>query len=58
MCASKNFNSFSLTKSTTEFECELRFCDEVYLYIPKFYKTEIFKRFYSMHFYLDLLLIK
>ena len=22
------------------------------------YKTEIFKRFYSMHFYLDLLLIK
>ena len=33
-CPSKNFNSFSLTKSTTEFECELRYCDEVYLYIP------------------------
>ena len=31
-CASKKFDSFSLTKSTTEFECELRYCDEVYLY--------------------------
>ena len=35
-CASKNFNSFSLTKTTTECECELRYCDEVYLYIPNF----------------------
>ena len=35
-CSAKNFNSFSLTKSTTEFECELRYCDEVYLYIPNF----------------------
>ena len=25
-CASKKFDSFSLTKSTTEFECELRYC--------------------------------
>ena len=33
---SKNFNSFSLTKSTTEFKYELRYCDEVYLYIPNF----------------------
>ena len=57
-CASKNFNSFSLAKSTTEFECELRYCDDVYLYIPKSYKTELFKSFYSMCFNLDLLLIK
>ena len=35
-CASKNFYSFGLTKSTTEFECELRYCDEVYMYIPNF----------------------
>ena len=35
-CSSKKFNSFSLTKSTTEFESELRSCDEVYLYIPSF----------------------
>ena len=34
--ASKNFNSFSLTKSTTECECELRYSGEVYLYIPNF----------------------
>ena len=32
-CASKNFNSFNPTKSTTEFECELRYCDEIDLYI-------------------------
>ena len=35
-CSSTNFNSFSLTKSTTEYECELRYCDEVYLYMPNF----------------------
>ena len=35
-CSSKNFDSFSITKSTTEFECELRYCDKVYLYIPNF----------------------
>ena len=35
-CSSINFISFSLTKSTTEFECELRYCDEVYLHIPNF----------------------
>ena len=35
-CVSKNFISFSLTKSTIEFECELRYCDEIYLYIPIF----------------------
>ena len=29
----KNFNSFRFTKSITEFECELRYCDEIYLYI-------------------------
>ena len=34
--AHKNFDSFSLTKSTTEFECEQRYCDEVYLYMPNF----------------------
>ena len=34
----QNFNSYSLTKSTTEFECELRYCDEVYLYIPNFFQ--------------------
>ena len=36
MWASKNFNSFSLTKTTTEFECELRYCGEVYLYVLNF----------------------
>ena len=55
---SKNFNLFSPTKNTTEFQCELRYCDEIYLYTPNFLKTEIFKSFYSMHFYLDLLLVK
>ena len=30
-CAFKSVNSFSLTKSTTEFECELRNCDEANL---------------------------
>ena len=25
---------------TTEFECELRYCDEVYLYIPNFLQDE------------------
>ena len=35
-CASKTFKSFSLTKSTTEFKCELHYCDEVYLYTPNF----------------------
>ena len=29
----QNFNLFSLTKSTTEFERELRYCDETYLHI-------------------------
>ena len=32
----KKFNSFSLTKSTPKFEYELRYCDEVFLYIPNF----------------------
>ena len=45
-------------KSTTEFECELRYCDEVYLYIPNFLQDWYFTSFYSVHFYLDLLLIK
>ena len=78
MCAAKHFNSFSLTKSTTEFECELRYYDVVNLYIPNFLQnseydqeipqsqtadkpmapTEIIKSFYSIHFYLDVLLIK
>ena len=53
---------FSITKSTNAygFQCGLRYCDEVYLYKfkPNSYKTEIFKSFYSMHFYLDLLLIE
>ena len=57
-CSSKNINSFSLTKSTIELECELRYCDEVYLHILISYKTEIFKSFYSIHLYMDLLLIK
>ena len=57
-CSSKNINSFSLTKSIIEFECELRYCDEVYMYILISYKTEIFKSFYSIHLYMDLLLIK
>ena len=39
------FNSFSLIKSTAEFECELRYYDEIYLYKPNFFKTEIFKNF-------------
>ena len=57
-CSSKHFNSFSLTKSTTEFECELRYCDEVYLYIPNFLQDWNIDSFDSMHFYLDPLLIK
>ena len=32
----QKFHSFSVTKSTTGFECELCYCDEVYLYIPNF----------------------
>ena len=54
----QKFQLFSLTKSTTEFECALRYCDEVYLYIPNFLQDWNIKSIYSMHFYLDLLLIK
>ena len=57
-CASKNFNSFNLTESTTEFNVN-------YVTVMKYtctyqisYKTEIFKSLYRLHFYLDLLLIK
>ena len=32
----QKFQLFSLTKSTTEVECALSYCDEVYLYIPNF----------------------
>ena len=40
---------FSLTKSTTEFQCDLRYCDEIYLYIQNYLQDwNILKSFYRM----------
>ena len=57
-CSSKNFDSFSLTRAPLNWNVN-------YVTVMKYtrtyqisYRTEMFKSFYSMHFYLDLLLIK